>query len=81
MLRRVRRTLLATTLVVAASPVIAPARAQQAVPPSLPIAAGWEFHPDGGDRGLGEKWSARQPRRGWEPVTVPHVFDPNAAPG
>ena len=79
MLHRVRRTLLATTLVVAASPVIAPARAQQAVPASLPIAAGWEFHPDGGDRGLGESWAARQPRRGWEPVTVPHVFDPKAA--
>ncbi len=78
-LRRVRRTLLAATLVAAGSPVIAPARAQDAVPAAVPIAAGWEFHRDRGDRGLRERWSARQPGRGWAPITVPHVFDARAA--
>jgi hypothetical protein len=76
--RRVRRALLAVTLVVAGSPVIAPARAQDAVPASLPLASGWEFHPDPGDRGLRRRWSARQPPGGWHQVVVPHVFDPQA---
>ncbi len=78
-LRRVRRTLLAVTLAAAGSSVTAPARAQDAVPASAPIATGWELHPDGADRGLREGWAGRQPTRGWQRVSVPHVFDPKAA--
>ena len=88
--RRVRRALLAATLVVAGSPVIAPARAQDPapliaparaqdpVPAPLPLASGWEFRPDPGDRGLRRGWPARQPAGGWQQITVPHVFDPQA---
>ncbi len=78
-LRRVRRTLLAVTLVVAGSSVTAPARAQEGVPAPMPLASGWEFRPDTADRGLRAGWPARLPARGWQRVAVPHVFDAKAA--
>jgi hypothetical protein len=77
-LRRFRRSLLALTLVVAGSPST-PARAQEPVPAPVAVASGWSFHPDAGDRGLAEGWATRPPARGWAPVAIPHVFDPEAA--
>jgi len=80
LLRRVRRTLLAATLVVAGAPLTAPARAQDAaaVPASLPLASGWEFRLDPNDRGLRAGGPAALPEDGWGRVAVPHVFEPKA---
>ncbi len=69
--------LLAATLLVATS--AAPARAQGPVPAAVPIASGWEFHPDPADQGIADTWARTAPARGWERVRVPHVFDPRAA--
>ena len=77
-LRRVRRTLLAVTLVVAGSSVTAPARGQDGVPAAIPLASGWEFRPDSADRGLRADWPARMPAGDWQRVAVPHIFDPAA---
>lgn len=77
-LGRARRTVLAAILACAAgSPAVA--RAQDAVPAPVPLAAGWEFHPDAGDEGLARHWETKPPDRGWTGVQVPHVFDGKAA--
>ncbi|HEV7753753.1 MAG TPA: glycoside hydrolase family 2 TIM barrel-domain containing protein [Baekduia sp.] len=39
-------------------------------------AAGWQYAPDPGGRGLGERWSQGQGDPAWAPVKLPHVFDP-----
>ncbi len=52
-----------------------PALAQDAVPRSVPLAQGWEFHLDDADRGLAAGWGRATPTNGWKPVQVPHVFD------
>lgn len=80
MLRRVRRTLLATTaLLVAGAPLTGSARALEPVPAAVPLVEGWQFHPDPRDQGLRERWEAAAPAAGWRGVRVPHLFDPKAA--
>lgn len=54
---------------------VTPAPAQSPVPRAVPLAEGWEFHPDDADRGLAAGWGRSSPASGWEGVEVPHVID------
>jgi beta-glucuronidase len=45
-------------------------------PPPVLLSQGWQFAPDGGDRGLGANWQSGRFGTAWEPVSVPSVFDP-----
>ena len=73
---RARSLFLAAMLViVGALAASAPALAQEPVPRAVPLAGGWEFHPDDGDRGLAESWGRAAPGDGWAGVEVPHVLD------
>jgi beta-glucuronidase len=40
------------------------------------LSQGWQFAPDGSDRGLDANWQSGIIGAAWEPVAVPHVFDP-----
>lgn len=63
-----------------ALPGHAPAAAappRSGTPPSpVSLAQGWEFRLDPGDAGLRSAWPRGGPVAGWQPVSVPHVFDP-----
>ncbi|MEY2514683.1 MAG: beta-galactosidase, partial [bacterium] len=45
-------------------------------PPPVQLSQGWQFALDRSDRGLSENWQSGHFGLKWEPVTVPHVFDP-----
>jgi beta-galactosidase/beta-glucuronidase len=73
--RRATAFLTATALICAAAS--GTAVAAPAPPRAVDLdAAGWQYAPDPGDRGLTERWSQGQGRPAWQPVKLPHVFDP-----
>jgi beta-glucuronidase len=75
MSRQVTRVLLLLAAVVGA--LACPAGALAAEPPlPVPLSLGWQFAPDHADRGLGAHWQSGHFGSAWQPVTVPHVFDP-----
>src|SRR5215213_9586927 len=54
-----------------------PAAALAAEPPApLKLGQGWQFAPDRSDGGLAADWQSGRAGTDWQPVTVPHVFDP-----
>jgi beta-glucuronidase len=76
MSRQVPRVLLSLLTAVVAALTCA-AGALAADPPApVPIALGWQFAPDGADLGLAANWQSGRFGSAWQPVTVPHVFDP-----
>ena len=69
------RVLLSALAVVVVSLAI-PVGALAADPPApVKLSQGWQFLPDRGDRGLLATWQSGRLGKGWEPATVPHVFD------
>jgi hypothetical protein len=79
MSRQVSRVL---PLVLAAVVALAwPASALAADPPApVPVAQGWQYTPDPGDKGLAANWQSGQVGTNWAPTTVPHVFDARPLP-
>jgi hypothetical protein len=77
-LRRVAACLTTTALICAAAS--GTAAAAPAAPRAVDLdGAGWQYAPDPGNRGLAERWNADSPARAraaWQPVNLPHVFDP-----
>ena len=65
--------MLVISVVVAAT---AAATAGAAPPETIPLANGWQFARDAQDRGLAEGWAAGAGAASWQPVQMPHVFDP-----
>jgi beta-glucuronidase len=68
--------------VLAAAVVLALPRAALAADPPKPIALsqGWQWAADASDEGLKLSWQSGQDGFGWEPATVPHVFDARTDP-
>ncbi|MEA2155415.1 MAG: beta-galactosidase, partial [Solirubrobacteraceae bacterium] len=59
----------------------APARALAAGPPApLALAQGWESAADPVDQGSALGWPSGQAGSGWQPVTIPNVFDARTDP-
>ncbi|HMJ33895.1 MAG TPA: glycoside hydrolase family 2 TIM barrel-domain containing protein [Baekduia sp.] len=76
LVRRVAALLTTTALICAAA--AGTAAAAPAPPRAVDLdAAGWQYAADPGDRGLRDRWSQSQGRPPWQPVTLPHVFDPH----
>ncbi len=54
----------------------AAAHAQGPVPSEQPLKQGWEFRFDPRDQGLRAGWARGDRASTWNPVQVPHIFDP-----
>ena len=72
MLLRVALLTLALLAAGAASAVATP-------PSAVTLDSGWEFKRDPYDRGLVGGWAGGMWHEAWEPVELPHVFDPQPA--
>jgi hypothetical protein len=58
-----------------------PGGALAAAPPApIPLAQGWQWAADAADAGTAERWQDGQAGVGWQPATVPHVFDARTDP-
>ena len=49
-------------------------------PPPVALSQGWEWAADAADQGVAQGWPSGQGGVGWEPATVPHVFDARTDP-
>jgi beta-glucuronidase len=69
-------------LVLVACCVLAlPGRALAAGPPNpIALATGWQWAADPTDQGLALGWTTGQDGLGWQPATIPHVFDASTDP-
>ncbi len=61
-------------------PRAAHAAGAPALPAAIPLAAGWQFLADPGNAGLSAHYQYGTAGRGWQAVSVPHVFDPRPLP-
>jgi Glycosyl hydrolases family 2, TIM barrel domain/Glycosyl hydrolases family 2/Glycosyl hydrolases family 2, sugar binding domain len=82
-----RATLVLSLLAgLAVAPASAPAGSAPQPPaspaPPAPVAldSGWSFHPDPADIGISSGWSGGPAGTGWQPVTLPSVFDARPLP-
>jgi len=68
--------------VLAGAVVLALPRAALAADPPKPIALsqGWQWAPDPSDEGVKLNWPSGQDGGGWQPATIPHVFDARPDP-
>ncbi len=72
----VRRTFAALGAAIALSCALPAASGAQAGPPaSVPLAGGWEYLPDPGDRGRALGLPTGEQGDGWTSVKVPHLFE------
>ena len=72
-----RRTRLAALLAAGAVLIAAAPAAADGPPDPVPLHTGWEFKPDPQDVGKAGAWQNDGGIEGWEPRSVPGVFDPN----
>jgi beta-galactosidase len=50
------------------------------LPGPIPLARGWEYAADPADQGAIQNWQGGHAGFGWQPTTVPHVFDARPDP-
>src|SRR5919197_3111128 len=74
------RTLLATSCATVALALTFCGTATAAAPSPIELTHGWQFRFDPHARGGLDTWRNGGPRTGWQPVSVPHVFDPRPLP-
>jgi hypothetical protein len=61
--------------------LVLPGAALAAGPPApVVLAHGWQWAPDPADQGAAQGWQSGQAGLGWQPATVPHVFDARTDP-
>jgi hypothetical protein len=68
-------------VLVACCALALPGRALAADPPQpIGLSQGWQWAADPGDQGVSLGWTSGQDGIGWQPATVPHIFDSSTDP-